>query len=193
MPFLAHPRADPDGTIWNLGVAGSKAMLWQLAPGGALAETRMLELPRASYIHDFTATARQLVIVLQPWIATRSVLPYNQALEWKPNVGTLVLVIDKADPNNRRTVELPPFSFFHLGDAWEEQDGTIRFDACVYDDPRFAVSEASELLTGRGRLSAPELSMVVLPPSGAGRVERTATFAEFPQGDKRRAGSRRPI
>ena len=31
MPFLAHPRIEPDGRIWNLGVNGRQAMVWRLA------------------------------------------------------------------------------------------------------------------------------------------------------------------
>ncbi len=42
MPFLAHPRIEPDGRVWNLGLSGAHAILWQLAPGGALARTDMI-------------------------------------------------------------------------------------------------------------------------------------------------------
>ena len=30
MPFQAHPRYDPDGTIWNIGLDGGKAIVWRL-------------------------------------------------------------------------------------------------------------------------------------------------------------------
>ncbi len=36
--------------MWNLGLAGKRAIVWKLAPGGALADTQLIELPRASYI-----------------------------------------------------------------------------------------------------------------------------------------------
>ena len=125
MPFLAHPRVQPDGTIWNLGLAGSHAMIWRLGPDGALQKAEMIILPRGSFMHDFTATARHLVIVLQPWIQQRLSMPISTAMAWKPELGTQVLVIDKDDLTRRRIFELPPFFFFHLGDAWEERNGTI--------------------------------------------------------------------
>lgn len=192
MPFLAHPRVEPDGTVWNLGLAGANAMVWKLSPGGALAEAKMIRLPRASSIHDFTATSRHLVIVLQPWMQTRDALPLSTGLEWKPEAGTQVLVIDKDDLTKRRVFELPAFAFFHLGDAWEESDGTIRFDGCLTSDPEFGVREASDLLIGRHSATpAPILTMIALYTDGRATMTPSGVRAEFPQNDKRRAGVRR--
>jgi carotenoid cleavage dioxygenase-like enzyme len=190
MPFSAHPRIEPDGRIWNLGVNGDKAMVWRLSAAGALELAEMIDLPRPSYLHDFTATARHLVIVLQPWVNDRHVFPLAKGYAWRPETGTQVLVIDKSDLSKRRIVELPPFGFFHLGDAWEERDGTIRFDVCAYPDMRFAAVGASDLLDSRydggGRS---EIALATLPPKGTGRLERTGVGgAEFPKGDDRKAG-----
>lgn len=189
MPFSAHPRIEPDGRIWNLGINGKQAMIWRLSANGALEATQLIELPRASYLHDFTATERHLVIVLQPWVHDRHVFPLSAGYSWRPETGTQVLIIDKADLSKRRIVELPAMGFFHLGDAWEERDGTIRFDVAAYEDMRFAASGASDLLNSRyagGGYS--ELVLAVLPPSGPGRLERPGNGAEFPKSDARRAG-----
>src|SRR5207253_1414595 len=35
-PFLAHPRAETGGEIWNLGVTGDKALVWRLSSTGAV-------------------------------------------------------------------------------------------------------------------------------------------------------------
>ncbi len=189
MPFLAHPRIEPGGRIWNLGMSGERAIIWRLSPAGALEDARLIDLPRASYVHDFTATARHLVIVLQPWIIGRRAAAVSARYEWRPESGTQVLVIDKADLSVRRIVELPAFGFFHLGDAWEETDGTIRFDVCAYRDMSFAATGASDLLNGMSLGGAPaELALAVLPPAGPGRLERAGVTAEFPRSDGRRAG-----
>lgn len=189
MPFSAHPRIEPDGRIWNLGINGRQAIVWRLSPAGALEAAQIIEIPRASYLHDFTATERHLVIVLQPWIHDRNIFPVSAGYSWRPETGTQVMVIDKADLSKRRIVELPAFGFFHLGDAWEEADGTIRFDVCAYDDMRFAAAGASALLDNQydngGRS---ELALAVLPPTGPGRLERMGVEAEFPGSDARRAG-----
>jgi carotenoid cleavage dioxygenase-like enzyme len=44
MPFLAHPRIEPNGRSWNIGQSGSKAVVWRNAPDGALEDWKMIEL-----------------------------------------------------------------------------------------------------------------------------------------------------
>ena len=189
MPFLAHPRIEPDGRIWDLGQAGSQAIVWRLSANGALEAASPLALPRASYIHDFTATARHLVIVLQPWIHTHTVFPVIDGLVWQPDLGTQVLVLEKDDLSQRRLYDLPAFSFFHLGDAWEERDGTIRFEACIEPDPTFALQGARDVLVGRmGAGHLPTLSLIALHGDGRGELQSTGTTGEFPRTDHRRAG-----
>ncbi len=193
MPFLAHPRIDPDGTIWNLGLAGRQAMVWRLDPDGGLKDAQVIALPRASYMHDFTATDRHLVILLQPWIQESFRMPYASNMSWRPELGTQVLVIDKADLSKRRTFELDSFFFFHLGDAWEETDGTIRFDACIDDNPDGVAKASDKLLRGQllTGIAPPRLAQITLSPNGKAAMTRFASTAEFPRSDPRFAGQKR--
>lgn len=188
MPFLAHPRREPDGRIWNLGMGRSQAMVWRLSASGALEAATLIELPRASYLHDFTATDRHLVLVLQPWVQTRATMPLSEGFEWRPDEGTQVLVIDKDDLTRRRVFELPAFGFFHLGDAWSDgQD--IRFDLCVHRDMDFAARGAGALLNGFPLDGEPaRLALASLRADGSGVLEATNQVAEFPRSDPRRAG-----
>ncbi|WP_417232583.1 carotenoid oxygenase family protein [Brevundimonas sp.] len=194
MPFLAHPRVEPGGRIWNLGMNGDQALVWRLAADGTLEDAQVIALPRASYVHDFTATARHLVIVLQPWIRARQVVPFNAGFDWRPDEGTQVLVLDKADLTVRRLYTLPTFGFFHLGDAWETADGAIRFDVCAHEDMRFAAQGGGEMLNGvpLGGQAA-RLALVTLTADGRGRFESTGIAAEFPRSDPRRAGQARRL
>ena len=195
MPFSAHPRYEPDGRIWNFGLQGSRAVIWRLSATGALEAAQIIELPRSSYFHDFTATERHLIVVLQPWMrGDRRVLPISRGLEWKPEEGTRVLVIEKDDLTKRREFDLPAFSFFHLGDAWTEADGTIRFDVCATEDPSFGVDSAADLLVGKLDRSPPaRLARIALHPDGRGVFERSDTVAEFPKSDPRFAGKARNL
>ena len=189
MPFSAHPRIEPDGRIWNLGMSGDKAIIWRLSSSGVLEDAQLIDLPRASYVHDFTATARHLVIVLQPWIRERHVFPLAISYDWRPETGTQVLIIDKADLSRRRVVELPAFGFFHLGDAWEEADGTIRFDGCFHKDPTFALEGAPGLIDGRNEYAErPELTLVSLHPDGRAALAPAGITAEFPRAAPEIAG-----
>ncbi len=189
MPFSAHPRVEPDGTVWNFGGGGKRAAIWKLKPDGSLAALQMIDLPRKSYFHDFTMTAQHIIIVLQPWIQDKFVFPLSKAMSWKPELGTQILVLDKNDLTKRRVFELPAFSFFHLGDGWSESDGTIRFDGCLEADPTFGQRAGSALLRGEHiRSPAPQLTQIILRPDGKAQMMKTGVTAEFPASDRRLSG-----
>ena len=190
MPFQAHPRYDPDGTIWNIGLNGGRAIVWRLNADRSLHTAQMIDLPRASFMHDFTATARHLVLVLQPWVFDHRGMPYASQFAWKPELGTQVMVVDKADLSRRRIFELPAFSYFHLGDAWEAPSGTIRFDVAAGKDVAFAVDGARVLVEQRGTVPGEpaELALITLYPDGRAAMTGSGVKAEFPRSDPRRAG-----
>jgi carotenoid cleavage dioxygenase-like enzyme len=192
MPFLAHPRVEPDGTVWNLGGGGNSTVVWKLNQDGSLAKAEVIKLDRRSYFHDFTATARHLIIVLQPWVQEEFKFPLSTGMAWKPELGTQVMVIDKDDLTKRRIFELPAFAFFHLADGWEEKDGTIRFDGCLEADPTFGQKSASALLRGE-HIKAPSamLTQLVLRPDGKAEMNTTGIAGEFPASDRRMAGQAR--
>jgi carotenoid cleavage dioxygenase-like enzyme len=103
-------------------------------------------------------------------------------MRWRPEQGTRVLVIDKDDLTRQRVYELPALFFFHLGDGWEDADGTIRFDGCFADGPLFATETAAELVAGRyPRPDRPLLRLISLFPDGRAGIVSTGTTAEFPR------------
>jgi len=195
MPFQAHPRFAPDGTIWNIGTNGDQMIVWHMAADGKLIEASVVALPRASYMHDFTATDRHLVIVLQPWVFDHAGMPFSSQFAWKPDLGTQVLVLDKADLLRTRLYELPSFSFFHLGDAWAEADGTIRFDVAAGKDVAFAVEGARVLVRQHGIVPGEptQISLITLHPDGRADMVSSGVVGEFPKGDPRRAGLSRRL
>lgn len=192
MPFLAHPRREPGGDIWSLGLNRSKAIVWRLGRDGALKSAGMVDLPAASYVHDFSATGRHLILILQPWIQDRMVTPYADSFSWKPELGTKVLVLDKSDLTKRRIYELPAFFAFHYGSAWEESDGTLRFDGCLSPDASFATTNGRNVMKGVWTPEpSPRLAMFALRPDGRATLERTQIAAEFPRTDGRFGGKAR--
>ncbi|WP_122464992.1 carotenoid oxygenase family protein [Brevundimonas lutea] len=195
MPFQAHPRIDPDGTIWNIGLAGDRMIVWRLNADGTLRSADVVRLPRASYMHDFTASARHLVVVLQPWVFDRDTMPFMTRFAWKPELGTEVMVIDKADVTRTRIFELPAFSYFHLGDAWEDGSGGIRFDVAAASDVRFALEGARVLVEQRGTVPGDPatLSLVTLHADGRAEFVSSGVTAEFPKANPRLAGSTRRL
>lgn len=195
MPFQAHPRYAPDGTIWNIGLHGDKAVVWHLNADRSLRDAQVIPLPRASYMHDFTATERHLIIVMQPWVFDHAGMPYASQFAWHGDMGTQVMVVDKADLSHRRIYELPTFSFFHLGDAWERADGAIQFDLAAGKDVAFAIEGARVLVDGRGTVPGEpaQLSLITLHTNGQAEMVKSGVTAEFPKGDPRRAGLERRL
>ena len=193
MPFTAHPKVEPDGTVWAFGSFGKRAVVYKLDAKGALLTAFPVDLPMPGYAHDWAVSARHLILPLQPWVAETSVPPFVDSLTWRPEQGMKILVIAKDDPADRRVFELPARAFFHTGDAWEEADGTIRFDVCLTPDPTFGAQGAKDLV--RGVLPPngpkPKLAFVALHPDGRARLEETTIGAEFPQVDQRFQGLRR--
>ena len=191
MPFLAHPKVEASGRIWNIGLSGANAFVWRLAATGALEAGQLIRLPAASYCHDFTMTQRHLIIVLQPWLHETDEMPFASGMRWRPEQGTRVLVIDKADLTKQRVFELPALFFFHLGDGWEDKDGTIHFDGAFDDSPLFATETASALVEGRyPRTERPLLRLISLHPDGRAQLRATDTTAEFPRNPGGNAGPR---
>lgn len=190
MPFQAHPRFDADGMIWNIGLSGDRMIVWRLNPDRSLHTAEIVALPRASYMHDFTASARHLVIVLQPWVFDHRTMPYAAQFAWRPEMGTQIMVIDKADLTRTRLFDLPAFSYFHLGDAWEDASGAIRFDVAAGKDVDFAVEGARVMVEGRGTVPGEpaQLSLITLYPDGRAEMVSSGVTAEFPKSDPRRPG-----
>ena len=190
MPFQAHPRFDPDGTIWNIGLAADRMIVWRLNGDGGLRSADVVPLPRASYMHDFTASARHLVIVLQPWVFDHDTMPFMNRFAWKPEMGTQIMVIDKADLTKRRIYDLPAFSYFHLADAWEDESGAIRFDVAAGKDVTFALEGARVLVQQRGTVPGEPatLSLVTLHTDGRAEITSSGVSAEFPKANPRFAG-----
>ncbi|MBU6166120.1 MAG: carotenoid oxygenase family protein [Alphaproteobacteria bacterium] len=194
MPFLAHPKVEASGRIWNIGLSGRNAFVWRLSAAGALEKGQLIRLPSASYMHDFTMTARHLIIVCQPWLHERDSLPFASGMAWRPEQGTRVLVIDKADLTSQCVYELPALFFFHLGDGWEDADGTIHFDGCFDDSPLFASETASALVEGRyPRTERPLLRLISLAPDGRAQLRDAGITAEFPRNPGGHAGPRPTI
>lgn len=195
MPFLAHPKVEPDGRVWNLAVGGSRIGIYRIGAGGALEDFGMVNIGKASYIHDWTMSERHLIILVQPWINEALRPPVVEGFEWKPELGLKILIIDKDDMTKQRWVDAPPRAFFHTAAAWEERDGTIRFDVALYKEPILGpdggVSEIRGDWTGRDPKLKADLTQIVIPTSGDARLIETGIDGDFLQVDPRFVGRRR--
>jgi len=195
MPFLAHPKREPDGRIWNLALNGRMTGIYNINPDGSVASFGMVDIGAAAYIHDWAMTDRKLVILIQPWIQTRTRPPFIDGFEWKPEEGMKYLIVDKDDLTKTRWAQGPARAFYHTGAAWEESDGTIRLDAAFYPEPVLGSGGGAQEI--RGKLSGydrpSKLTMVAIGKSGDAKLTETDIAGDFPQVDPRRHGLSRKL
>ncbi len=198
LPFSAHPRVEPDGTLWNFGYvsAAKKLVFWHISPKGQLVKAGLIDCDPIAPVHDFVVTERYLVMLIPPLnfepTGGGSFLDQHQ---WHPEQPTRVLVVDKNDFSRHRFFELPAQWVFHYGNAWEDEAGIIRFDAARAPDPMAMIDSFRVIMRGQ-----------VVPDGGSfhhqyrldptrGTVEETplldqGTSSEFPTIDPRVIGRR---
>jgi len=139
LPFSAHPRIEPDGTLWNFGYLSTvgKLVFWHIDSSGVVKNVGAIDCDPMTMPHDFVVTAKHLVMLLPPFnfTAMSQTSTFLDAHQWQPEQATRVLVVDKNDFSQYRFLELPAQWVFHYGNAWEDEAGVIRFDAARASDP----------------------------------------------------------
>lgn len=199
MPFSAHPKVEPDGTLWNFGVAGSHGVLaiYRISAAGELLQAQIVEVPGIAMMHDFAITERHLVFVLPPFLfdaeRRRSGRTFLDSHVWHPDQAMRVLVLDKNDLSRQSWFELPTGFVFHLGNAWEDRQArTLHFDFARFADPSIAQQELRLLMRGEKVAGAPpELAAAELDLDSGRATQKLLPYtADFPRIDPRRVGRR---
>ncbi|WP_295988672.1 carotenoid oxygenase family protein [uncultured Variovorax sp.] len=201
MPFSAHPKVDPDGTVWNFGVGSTQGLLalYEIAPEGTLRRAGVVPVEDMPMVHDFAVTERHLVFLLPPLVydgrrkgAGGSFL---DAHVWRPELGMRALVIDKQSWERRQMLALPAGFLFHVGNAWEEDTprGTqIHIDYVRSENADSVFISNREVMRARRvKTTEPHLTVATLNlASGQATQTALAQEAEFPRIDPRRVGLR---
>jgi all-trans-8'-apo-beta-carotenal 15,15'-oxygenase len=197
VPFGAHPRQEPDGTLWNFGYVPQADLLviYRVGADGALKAAKVLKVPDVGMVHDFMTTARHLVFVLPPvhydLQKAKQGLAFIDCYDWRGSQPIRVLLVDKNTLEITRRYELPPGFVFHHSNAYEEADGTVRFDSVVHPDARVMTETLREVMRGESRPIAASITLVVkLSADGRATSEKLPGNVEFPRVDPRRIGQR---
>ncbi len=194
MPFSAHPKREPDGTLWNFGTFAGKLVLYQIGADGQLKRSQLLTLPTAAMVHDFVVSERFIVFLLPPlsldMAALRDGASMVSAMRWDAGQAMRLVIIDKASLQIQRQLELPPALVFHFGNA--SDDGRVlRLDYVESDIDEFLSGRFNAALGGEqalhGGVSRPQFLKVDLT-SGRVSASSRAESVEFPQVDPRVVG-----
>ena len=187
MPFSAHPKLDPSGHLWNFGTgANSGLIVWHVDPAGVLVRAQVGEFAcRGSMAHDAAITRQYIVLPLPPVkLRFGEDVAGGKAFDYQPGEPLRILVMRKDDIAQRRVFELPSQMMFHVGNAYEEADGSIAFSYVASDTPDFAMRGASELVAGHpgaaAGASSTRLARLDLR-TGRATAESLGDSVEFPR------------
>ncbi|WOB06821.1 carotenoid oxygenase family protein [Piscinibacter gummiphilus] len=198
VPFSAHPRIEPDGTLWNFGVSAmaGRLAIYRVRPDGVLATATTLPVPDIAMVHDFAVTEKHLVFLLPPLVfdvaRMKSGTSFLDAHVWKPQLGLRVLVLPKDALDKPQWFDLPAGFVFHIGNAWEDKDGVIRLDCMRASDAWNATTGLKELM--RGHFAIEEFAQLTLIEvdlkAKRARQQVLPQRSEFPRIDPRYTGRR---
>ncbi len=197
MPFSAHPKTDPDGTVWNFGVdyPNGRMVVWQVGADGAVRRCGAIAERHPGMLHDMAVTGRHILFLLAPYTIDPDrwgAAAFLDTHRWHPDAPLRAVAVDKDTLAVVRRWELPAGFGFHFGNAWEEADGTIRCDFCLAPDAGLVDRTLRLVMRGERAESAPPRStLITLYPDGRTAVEPlSAGLAEFPRVDPRVVGRR---
>lgn len=188
MPFSAHPKIEPDGTLWNFGAlpGGDKVALYRIGANGQVLQAGLVEIPQLALLHDFAVSAHHLIFVVPPYdVSLDASLSLAERHVWAGSTrGTRVVVVAKDTLTIRRVYELPPRMVFHFGNAWDEAGGTVtHVDLVLHDgDMLAATSRVMEGEREPNRPAAHAATRITLDhATGRVRTARLLDGAEFPR------------
>ena len=142
-PFSAHPKVDPiTGNIFNYGIgAGANATLYlyRCDRTGKLEQQNSHDLSGLPLIHDFCFAGQYLIFLVSPVrlnlasvaLAQKS---YSDALEWKPELGTEILIFDRDSLSLVSQGKTDPWFQWHFANGYVNSEGKIVTEFTRYED-----------------------------------------------------------
>jgi all-trans-8'-apo-beta-carotenal 15,15'-oxygenase len=161
--FSAHPKRDPQtGDIYNFGVAFGRQTylkLYRCDRTGKVLHRAQIPLKRIPLIHDFVLAGPYLIFCISP--LALNPLPvllhwksYSEALRWKPEQGTQILVVDRNTFELVSQSETDPWFQWHFGNGFVDHNGQVVIDVARYKD--FKTNQfLKEVPSGQSHIDAP--------------------------------------
>ncbi|MGF1603171.1 MAG: carotenoid oxygenase family protein [Thermosynechococcaceae cyanobacterium] len=174
--YSAHPKRDPKtGDIFNFGVSyGKKASLhlYRSDKTGTIQRQNTVPLDHLPMIHDFVLAGPYLLFCISP--LSLNPLPlmahlksYSDCLNWKPELGTQILVIDRNTLEVVSRSEAEPWYQWHFSNGTLNDHGLLVVDVARYPD--FSTNQfLKEVASGQIKTEAPSAlwQLIVNPKTG---------------------------
>ncbi|WTW99095.1 carotenoid oxygenase family protein [Streptomycetaceae bacterium NBC_01309] len=140
--MTAHPKEDPatgELHLFGTGFAPPYLTYHRVAADGRLAESRTVDVPGPTMMHDFAITEHHVLwldlpVVFDFALAAVRRLPYR----WDDAYGARLGVMSRVPGDTAvRWFDVAPCYVFHVGNAYEDARGHIVLDAVRYDPEGF--------------------------------------------------------
>lgn len=199
--MTAHPKEDPvtgDLLFFGYGVFPPYLTFHRLSADGDLVESREVEVPGSTMMHDFAITENHVV-----WLDLPVVFDLDMALSgtsgmpyrWDDGYGARLGVMPRDGSGGVRWFEVDPCYVFHVGNAHEDAAGRIVLDAARYRPQSFAslwggIGGAVDPAAEASRSESAHLHRWILDPATGKAVEQPLDdrSVEFPTHDDTRTG-----
>lgn len=141
--MTAHPKRDPatgELLFFGYGVFPPHLTYHRLAAAGRLVESREIDVPAGTMMHDFAITENHVVWLDLPVVfdldlaMTEGSMPFR----WDDAYGARLGVMRRDAAGDVRWFDVDPCFVFHVGNAHEDAAGRIVLDAVRYAPGDFA-------------------------------------------------------
>ena len=136
-PYSAHYKRDPmTGLIYNFGVtlgATTKLNLYKSDATGKIVQKAAIALDGFPAIHDYVLAGKYLIFFVPPvrlkiWPVLAGISTMGDSFEWKPELGTQILVIDSETLSLVSRSETEPWYQWHFANGFVKEDGSVAVD-----------------------------------------------------------------
>lgn len=149
-PFAAHPKFDNvTGEMFNFGVAFSPAAphlnFYRFDAQGALRARARIPLEHPCTMHDFGLSETYGIFYVSPYLLDMKALVVGgralmDALEWRPELGSRLLVVSRATGESVASVPVGSRYCLHLVNCFEDGErltvDLVEFERPIYDQYR---------------------------------------------------------
>ncbi len=187
-PMTAHPKIDPrtgEMLFISYGIQDPHLTYFRVSPEGELTHVEPVPGAGSSIMHDFAVTDN-FVIFLDPSVVfdpeSKLPFPYKWDDRYQAKVGVMPRDRSKGPV---QWIPVDPNFYFHISNAWEEPDGTLRMEATYYEEQAWSrFSKWLMSMPGHGHyiVEGDKLARWHIDPSaGTAKVEiRSDISADFP-------------
>ncbi|MFA1540001.1 carotenoid oxygenase family protein [Actinomadura monticuli] len=199
--MTAHPKEDPvtgDLLFFGYGVFPPYLTFHRLSADGTLVESREIEVPGPTMMHDFAITANHVVWLDLPVVfdldlalSGTSGMPYR----WDDGYGARLGVMPRDGSAGVTWFDVDPCYVFHVGNAHEDAAGRVVLDAARYRPGNFAalwggIGGATDPAAEAARSESAHLHRWILDPAKGRATEEQLDDrnVEFPTHDDARTG-----